>query len=109
MASDKVNSVSFVNVAPEALIHCYVKSASASEMSRDEIVSLMSWCDHQSEDLWDGMSLQEILNVYRLSAEWENFEAWAEQEGDVARFAWNRVTHPHNHLAPASNFAGNAA
>lgn len=107
--SGKVNSVEFVNVAPDALVLCSVKSAYAKDLTREETSSLMNWCDHQAEDLWDGMSLQEILNVYRVSAEWENFEAWAEQEGDVARFAWNRVTHPHNHLAPASNFAGNDA
>lgn len=98
MASDKVNSAEFVNVAPELLVHCFVKSARAEDLSREEIVSLMEWCDFQREDLWDGLTLQEILNVYRVSAEWENFEAWAEEEGNVARFAWNRVVRERNHL-----------
>lgn len=96
--SNQINSVEFVNVAPDVQVHLGVMSAKASDLVRDEIQTLMNWCDWQREDLWDGMSLQEILNVYRVSGAWVSFEAWAEEEGDVARFAWNRVTHPHNHL-----------
>jgi hypothetical protein len=70
----------------------------AGDLTRQQIEHLMSWCDYQAEDLWDGMNLQEILNVYRVSAVWENFEGWAEEEGDVARCAWNAVVRPINHL-----------
>lgn len=73
-------------------------TSNAGQLSREQVVHLMSWCDYQTESLWDGMTLQEILNVYRVSAVWENFEGWVEQEGDVARRAWNAVVRPSNHL-----------
>lgn len=54
-----------IAVPANILAHCFVKSERATDLSREEIMSLMSWCDCQHEDLWTGMSLQEILNVYR--------------------------------------------
>ena len=35
------------------------------------------------------MSLQEILNVYRATAEWVNFETWAAEDWEAAYAAWN--------------------
>ena len=87
-----------VQVKPDILALCAVKAAHAEDLTREEIASLMNWCDYQQEDLWDGMNLQEILNVYRVSAEWENFESWAIEQGDVARKAWNGVVRPINRL-----------
>jgi hypothetical protein len=87
-----------VPVKPQVLALCGVKASSADKLTREEIGYLMNWCDHQTEALWDGMSLQEILNVYRASAEWENFEAWTEARGNEARRAWNAVVRPKNRL-----------
>lgn len=78
-----------VKVDPKFLALCGVKAPVASQMTREETAILMNWCDSQREDLWDGMSLQEILNVYRATAEWDNFEGWAEEDWNSAYKAWN--------------------
>jgi hypothetical protein len=76
-----------------------VKSKLASDLDRDETAVLMGWCDCQAEDLWSGMKLQDILNVYHVSAEWMTWESWAQDEGDVARVAWNNVvSDPEHHM-----------
>lgn len=90
-----------VLVKPAHLKNLAVKAAKASELTVAEMIDLAAWCEGQSSDLWDGLSLQEVLNVYRASAEWINFELWAEDEGDKARKAWNRVVRPANHLETA--------
>ena len=97
------NEISLVDVAPEVLALCRIKAASVDELTRDEIKGLMNWCDHQSEDLWEGMTLQEILNVYRVSAEYDTFEGMAEEMGNAARVAWNKVVRPINHLRTLEN------
>lgn len=63
----------------------------AENLTRDETATLMAWCDLQTESLWDKMSLQEILNVYRATSEWTTFEAWAEEDWRAAYAAWNRA------------------
>lgn len=68
-----------------------IKSKLASDLDREETTILMGWCDCQREDLWSGMKLQDILNVYHVSSEWLTWEGWAEDEGDIARKAWNSV------------------
>lgn len=78
-----------IKVTPKALALIDVKSERASDLTREENASLMRWCDCQQESLWDGMSLQEILNVYRVSAEWDTFEGWAEEDWKSAYHAWN--------------------
>lgn len=80
-----------IPVTPEALRLCFVKAERAEALTREEIVALMSWCDCQREDLWENMSLQEILNVYRATAEYESFEAWAQEDRRAAHAAWNRA------------------
>jgi hypothetical protein len=74
-----------------------ITSKKAADLSREECQTLMNWCDWQREDLWSGMSLQDILNVYHVSSEWDTFEAWSEEEGDVARHAWNSVVENKGH------------
>lgn len=81
--------------------HLSIKTAFASNMTRGDVSNLMFWCDFQCESLWDGMSTQEILNVYRASAEWETWEGWAEEDFDSARKAWNEaVIDPGNEMLP---------
>ncbi len=78
-----------VAVDPKTLSLCAVKADKAENLTRDETAALMAWCDCQSEDLWEGMSLQEILNVYRATAEYISFEAWADDDWRAAYKAWN--------------------
>lgn len=86
-----------------ALALCPVKALLADLMTREEAAALMRWCDCQTESLWDDMSLQEILNVYRVSAEWDTWESWRQEEFDAAGLAWNRaVISPGNHLMNAN-------
>lgn len=88
-----------IKVTPKALDLINVKSEKASDLTREETESLMRWCDCQQESLWDGMSLQEILNVYRVSAEWDTFEGWAEEDWKSAYRAWNSaVIDPGNQM-----------
>ena len=89
--------VNTVQVSKKILELCSVKARIVDELTRDEIKDLMYWCDCQSESLWDGMSLQEILNVYRASAEWDTFESWAEEDWIAAYNAWNSaIINPRN-------------
>lgn len=78
--------------------HAYVKEMRADRLTLDQIEHLVHWCGMQDGNLWEGMTLQEIVNVYRISAEYENFESFAEQEGDNARKKWNAVVRTHNQL-----------
>jgi hypothetical protein len=88
-----------IKVTPKALALIDVKSENASDLTREETASLMCWCDCQQESLWDGMSLQEILNVYRVSAEWDRFEDWTEADWKSAYRAWNSaVIDPDNQM-----------
>lgn len=93
-----------IKVEPKVLFHCYVKAERAELMTRDEVVGLMGWCDCQAEDLWEDMSLQEILNVYRATAEYDTFEGFAEEDWKSAYKAWNRaVINPNNKMIPRHN------
>lgn len=92
-----------IEVSDTVIALCNVTSKLASEMSIDEASSLLNWCSYQDSSLWEGMSLQEILNVYRVSAVWLNWEAWAEEDWEAAYEAWNSaVIDPKNKLIPRS-------
>lgn len=95
------NRTKTIKVDDKVLSYCFVKTERASELTREETQALMHWCDAQAEDLWSGMSLQEILNVYRATAEYDTFEGWAEDDRKAAHAAWNRaVIKPGNRMAP---------
>lgn len=103
MAIDGVTMMKTVKVEPRFLALCNVKAERAADLTRDEVGSLMSWCDCQREDLWDSMSLQEILNVYRATAEYDTFEGWAEEDWPAAYKAWNAaVIDKGNRMEPRS-------
>jgi hypothetical protein len=90
-----------IAVPPSVLALCAVKSARAADLTREETAALMGWCDWQREDLWENMSLQEILNVYRATAEYDSFEGWAEEDCAAAHAAWNAaVIDPSNRMVP---------
>lgn len=78
--------------------HSFVKKSDASKLTLDEIEHIVHWCGFQDGNLWEGMTLQEILNVYRISGEFDSFECMAEQEGDGARRKWNNVVRRKNRL-----------
>lgn len=88
-----------IKVTPGVLRLCFVKAVRAEALTRDEVVFLISWCDCQRKDLWENMTLQEILNVYRATAEYNTFEAWAKEDRRAAHAAWNRaVISPGNRM-----------
>lgn len=78
-----------IEVDANVLELCNVKAKFASELTREETVNLMSWCDWQDESLWEDMNLQEILNVYRVSDEYDTWEGWANEDWKTAYKAWN--------------------
>lgn len=78
-----------VEVSAKVIERCSVKAAYATDLTIEECEALVNWCNSQTSDLWDGMSLQEILNVYRATAEWDTFEAWASADWEAAHAAWN--------------------
>lgn len=89
-----------VEVSAKYLAHCSVRPRLAADLSRQDVSDLMHWCDGQTEALWDDMSLQEILNVYRVSAEWDTWEVWASEDRVSAHAAWDRaVIDPGNRMA----------
>lgn len=79
-----------IEVSDKALALCSIKARAVAELTREETQDLMSWCDFQTEDLWEGMTMQEILNVYRVSAEYVTWEDWADEDRKAAHKAWNR-------------------
>lgn len=66
-----------------------IKSEKAENLTREETPFLMSWCDQQRESLWDELSLQEILNIYRVSGKWVDWECWFSDEPELAINGWN--------------------
>lgn len=91
-----------IKVADAILALCPVKNDDARDLTRDETRALTNWCDVQRESLWDGMTLQEILNVYRASAVYDTFEGMEESDNAAAIKAWNSaVISPNNRLVPA--------
>lgn len=78
-----------VQVHNKVLERCVVKAMYADQLKIEECEALVNWCNSQSSDLWEDMSLQEILNVYRATAEWYNFETWANEDWEAAYAAWN--------------------
>jgi hypothetical protein len=85
-------------VTDKAISLCAVKARNASDLTREEIKALTYWCDCQTKSLWDDLTLQEILNVYRVSAEWMTWEDWLDEERIKAVRGWNRATFPKNHM-----------
>jgi hypothetical protein len=78
-----------IKLTEKQLQHSSVKAERVEDLTIDECRDLLNWCDWQSSDLWDGMTLQEILNVYRVSVEWDTWEGWAEENRPAAHAAWN--------------------
>jgi hypothetical protein len=94
-------SIRTVAVPPSVLALCAVKTERAEDLTREDISALTNWCDCQTEGLWAEMSLQEILNVYRATAEYDTFEGWAEEDWQAAHAAWNAaVIKPGNRMVP---------
>jgi hypothetical protein len=89
-----------ISVSPKILGMCSVKARKASDLTLDECQSLKTWCDWQAASLWEGLNLQEILNVYRATAQYETLEGWAEEDWRAAYKAWNRAVRPENHMKP---------
>ena len=97
----QVREIKVVQVKDTVLALCAVKAAHADQLTIEECEALVNWCSHQQSDLWEDMSLQEILNVYRATAEWVTFEAWAMEDREAAHAAWNEaVIDPGNKLYP---------
>jgi predicted nucleotidyltransferase len=78
-----------IEVSDKVLEQCAVKAVHVMDMTMEEVGNLSAWCDCQASDLWEGMSVQEILNVYRVSAEWILWESWALEDRDAAYDAWD--------------------
>ncbi len=68
-----------------------IKVEDCRDLTRADAALLTRWCDCQAEWLWDGLTLQEILNVYRVSAEWDTWVDWTEEDREAAHAAWNRA------------------
>jgi hypothetical protein len=103
--ADMIGSVGAVTLGSPQVVAvpdgtlCAIAAERATDLTREETAILMGWCDLQTESLWDGMSLQSILNVYRASAEWVTWEGWREEEFDAAGLAWDAaVVEPGNRL-----------
>lgn len=87
-----------IDVTDREIALCAVKSRAAADLTRDEINELTYWCDCQTESLWDGLTLQEIINVYRVSAKWTTWEDWSEEEPEAALRGWNRAVNAENKM-----------
>lgn len=76
-----------------------VKAEVVADLTLEDCRMLARWADYQASALWDGLTLQEILNVYRASWEWDTWQGWAEEEPDAARDGWNSAVAPINQMA----------
>lgn len=76
-----------------------VKAQAVADLTLEDCRMLARWADCQSAYLWDDMNLQEILNVYRVSYEWDTWEGWAEEDRPASHRAWNSaVIDPGNRM-----------
>jgi len=87
-----------VKVEPRHLELCAVKAETVQDLSFDEFDALKNWCDFQIYGLWADLTVQEVLNVYRVSAEYISFEDWLQEEPEAAIKAYNSVVQPSNRL-----------
>ena len=54
----------------------------------DELRDAASWCGFERESVWDSMTAEQILTVYRLSADWISLSGWAEEDPTSFREAF---------------------
>ena len=43
----------------------------AADLEREQVASLMSWCDYQRESYWDAITLQGILDLWHVADKWD--------------------------------------
>lgn len=88
-----------ISLTPEQVANLPVKAERVADMTLEDCRMLARWAYYQSSALWDDMNLQEILNVYRASWEWDTWEGWSEEDRPAAHAAWNRaVIDPGNRM-----------
>lgn len=80
-----------VAVSKRVIDLCRVKAKLANKLTIDEVRGLVNWCDNQIGLLTDDLNLQQILNLYRLSAEWDTWEAWHNEDTHAAHAAYSKV------------------
>lgn len=61
-----------------------ITTTKASDLKRDELRELQSWCDCQRESLWNDLGAQTILNLWHASSEWETLEAWLQEAPEAS-------------------------
>lgn len=77
-----------------------VKKRLAEDLTMGDVQILVNWTNWQASSLYEELTLQEVLNVYRVSSDWVTWQAWAEDDVKAACKAWNGVTLPENHRSP---------
>lgn len=87
-----------IDVPEKALALIAIKARTVEAMDLDDLRALISWCEWQAECLWSDLSPQELLNIYRVSAEWTTWTAWCEEDEAAAVRAFNRAVKPSHRL-----------
>lgn len=70
----------------------------ASELLFQDIVLLLDWCSMQDDNMFIDLSLQELLNLYRISHNWEDFDMWFNEEPKAALNAYNAAVDESNRM-----------
>lgn len=70
----------------------------ASELLFQEIAILFEWAEEQDSEFFIDLSLQEVLNVYRVSADYEDFEEFLDLNPEKAVVAYNSAVNEDNQM-----------
>lgn len=89
-----------VNPPPEYpdQTHARIQQSQAADLSRDDLAALVNWSNCQEPGLINDLTTQELLNVYRMSAEYDTVVDWLAEKGNFAVRAFNHVVRPAAHI-----------
>lgn len=86
----------FIFVTEKQAEHLDFDISDAENLYFEEISLLIEWTEHQDSRLFDGLTLQELLNLYRVSAEHGDIDAWFEEDPEAAVIGYNSAVNPDN-------------
>lgn len=86
----------FIELTDAQAEHLDFDISDAGNLFFEEISLLIEWTEYQDSRLFDGLTLQELLNLYRISAEHGDIDAWFEEDPEAALIGYNSAVNSDN-------------
>ena len=90
--------MNFIELTEKQTANLDFEIKDASELLYQEIAIIFEWAEEQDSDFFVDLSLQEVLNVYRVSADYEDFEEFLEMNSEKAVEAYNSAVAEDNRI-----------